>query len=185
MAKVFLVYGPRGAGKTTTTLLLADALLRRGLRVGGYFQRTTSDELERHGYDLVRLRDREQRLALARPGGTEREGESAVCSFSFSHEAFCAGLEWLKADADSSQVLVMDEISKLEARGEGHAAALRWALGLGDDKVLLLSVRGDLLFYVVEAFGLEERLAGYLEIPAQPADIESGAEEIAGAIATR
>jgi len=40
-------------------------------------------------------------------------------------------------------VLVIDEISKLEVRGEGHAPALRWALALDDSKLLLLSVRAD------------------------------------------
>jgi nucleoside-triphosphatase len=178
MAKVFLIYGPRGAGKTTTTIKLADELARRGIGVGGYFQRTTSDELDRRGYDLVRFRDRNQTLPLARPGGVEKPGTSAVCSFSFSQDAFAAGIEWLKQDAQSSQVLVIDELGKLEARGEGHAQALRWALGLGDDEVLLLSVRGDMLFYVVENFGLEGRVAGYMEIPAAPEDLAAQAEQL-------
>lgn len=182
MAKVFLIYGPRGAGKTTTTLKLADELARRGIGVGGYFQRTTSDELDRRGYDLVRFRDRTQTLPLARPGGVEKPGTSTVCSFSFSQEAFAAGIEWLKQDAPASQVVVIDELGKLEARGEGHAQALRWALELGDEKVLLLSVRGDMLFYVVENFGLEARVAGYLELPAAPDDLAVQARLIAAMV---
>ena len=76
-------------------------------------------------------------------------------------------------------MLVIDELGKLEARGEGHAQALRWALGLGDDKVLLLSVRGDMLFYVVENFELEGRVAGYMEIPAAPEELAAQAEQLA------
>ncbi|HPA80629.1 MAG TPA: nucleoside-triphosphatase [Thermoanaerobaculales bacterium] len=179
MAKVFLIYGPRGAGKTSTTIRLADELSRRGIDVGGYFQRTTTDDLDRRGYDLVRFRDHTQTLPLARPGGVDKPGTSTVCSFSFSQEAFAAGIEWLKQDAPSSQVLVIDELGKLEARGEGHAQALRWALGLGDDKVLLQSVRGDMLFYVVENYGLEGRVAGYMEIPAAAEELAAQAEQLA------
>jgi nucleoside-triphosphatase THEP1 len=182
MANVFLVYGARGAGKTTAALQLADELARRGINVGGYFQRTTTDELDRRGYDLVRVRDRNQTLPLARPGGVEHPGTSTVCSFSFSQEAFSAGLEWLKQDAPSARVLVIDEISKLEARGEGHAQALRWSLDLDDETLLLLSVRGDQLFYVVEAFALMDRVAGYLEIPAASGEIAAQAEQLVNTI---
>lgn len=165
-AKVFVVYGPRGAGKTTTVVRLAELLAAQGIAVGGYFQRVTTDDQGRRGYDLVRVADRTQTLALARPGAVEQPGTSTVCSFAFDQGAFAQGLQWLQRDCASAQVLVLDEISKLEVRGEGHAGALRWCLGLDSTKLLLLSVRGDQLFYVVEAFGLDERIAGYLEIPA-------------------
>ncbi len=178
MVKVFLVYGPRGAGKTTATLELADELARRGVIVGGYFQRPISDELDRRGYDLVRVRDRDQVLPLAR-GTAEKPGTSRVCSFIFSNAAFREGFAWLKEDALSARVLVIDEISKLEVKGEGHAQALDWALGLAEHRILLLSVRADQLFYVVEAFGLEDRIAGYLELPALPDDLERHASRLA------
>ncbi len=181
MAKVFVIYGPRGAGKTTTTLKLADAVARRGANVGGYFQRTLSDEEDCRCYDLVRVSDHAQSLPLARPGGREKPGTSVLCSFSFMQDAFAAGLEWLRQDAASSRVLVLDEISKLEVRGEGHAAALRWALSLGDEYLLLLSVRAELLFYVMETFDLESCLAGYLEIPAGDTAIAAEADQIAKA----
>ncbi len=179
MAKVFLVYGTRGAGKTTATLTVADGLAHRGIAVGGYFQQSTTDDLERRGYDLVRVGDRTQTVPLARPGGTEQAGTSAVCTFSFSQESFAAGLGWLQQDAPACRVLVLDEISKLEVRGEGHAQALRWALGLGEETLLLLSVRGDQLFYVMEAFALEAHVAGYLELPAEPSQLREQIDQLA------
>ena len=66
MAEVVLVYGPPGAGKTRATLRLAELLAARGWRVGGFFQRVTADALDRRGYDLVRLIDRAEVIALAR-----------------------------------------------------------------------------------------------------------------------
>jgi nucleoside-triphosphatase THEP1 len=103
-----------------------------------------------------------------------------VCSFAFSQAGFQTSHDWLKQDAEWAQVLVIDEISKLEVRGEGHAQALRWALGLDDGRILLLSVRGQQLFYVMEAFALEARVAGYLEIPVDAEGVCAAVEEIAG-----
>ena len=166
MAKVFVVYGPRGAGKTTSIVRLAEALEQRGVAVGGFFQRVTCDDLDRRGYDLVSLRDRTLVLHLARPVSAQDANGTTVCSFSFSEDALAAGRSWLEKDATSSRVLLLDEISKLEVRGQGHAQALRWALALGDDKLLLLSVRGDQLFYVMETFGLHDHIVGFVEVPA-------------------
>ncbi len=182
MARAFLVYGPRGAGKTTTTVRLAERIAALGHPVGGFFQRTVTDELGRRGYDLVRLTDRSQTVALARPGTIDQPGTSAVCSFSFRHEAFDTGLGWLRQDARAAKVLLIDEVSKLEVRGEGHAAAVRWCLGLDASTVVLLSVRGDQLFYVVEAFSLDGRIAGYMEIPAESQAVEREAEQIAATL---
>ncbi len=168
MANVALVYGPKGAGKTTTTLRIADLLIAAGVKVGGFFQRTTRDDLDRRGYDLVRVRDRHQQaIPLARPGcGTDESKQAVICSFAFSHEAFETGLRWLREDAQEAEVLVVDEVSKLEVSRQGHAAAIRFALGLPAEKVILLSVRGDQLFYVVETFGLDNAVLGDLELPA-------------------
>ncbi len=182
MARVFLIYGPRGAGKTTATLKLAERLVHKGVGVGGYYQRSTQDELERRGYDLVSMRDPGRTLPLARPGGQESPGTSVICSFSFYQDSFATALGWLQQDAVTSDALVLDEVSKLEVRGEGHAQALRWALTLGDDKLLLLSVRGDQLFYVVEAFDLGSQVTGYLEVPATDAELEDWATRLAGVV---
>jgi len=167
-----VVYGPRGAGKTTATLRLAEKFGAQGLRVGGFFQRTTTDDLDRRGYDLVRVADKTAAVPLARPGVPKDQAtESSVCSFVFAREAFVKGLEWLRADAAWADVLVIDEVSKLEVSGEGHFAALRWAAALEARMIVLLSVRAEQLFYVVEKFELEERISGYVELPATDAEL--------------
>jgi hypothetical protein len=76
--------------------------------------------------------------------------------------------------------MVMDEISKLEAAAVGHADTLRKALETLRIP-LVLSVRGDQLFYVVEKFRLEDYVAGSLEIPAAQEAIEGFADMIVGA----
>jgi nucleoside-triphosphatase THEP1 len=167
MARVVVVYGPRGAGKTTATLRLADKLGAQGLRVGGFFQRTTVDELERRGYDLVRLPDRTEAVPLARPATLLSDAtQETVCAFAFAREAFAKGVEWLRADAATADALVIDEVSKLEVAGDGHFEAVRWAVALAAPMLVVLTVRADQLFYVVEKFELEHRVSGYLELPA-------------------
>ena len=183
MAMVFLVYGPRGSGKTSAVVELGEAISELGIDVGGFYQHATYDELDRRGYDIVRFRDRSVRLLLARPGGMEKPGVSAICSYSFSQQVLAEGRSWLEHDACRNRVLIIDEISKLEARGEGHADALRWALSLGDDKLLLLSVRADQLFYVVEAFDLGDRVVGYVESPTTSQNLAVHAEWIANMLA--
>ena len=174
-----MVYGPPGAGKTTATLRFAERLRARGLRVGGFHQRATVDELERRGYDLVRLPDGTEVLPLARPGSTQGEGSVAtICSFLFSREAFARGLEWLRADAPKVDALVIDEVSKLEVAGDGHCEAVRWAVSLDHPVLVVLSVRADQLFYVVDKFELEDRVSGYLELPVTDHEIDALAQRL-------
>ena len=179
MAGVVVVYGPPGAGKTTATLRLADLLAARGLRVGGFFQRTTVDALEHRGYDLVRFADHSQVIALARPGVRRDEtADATVCSYVFSDDALATGWEWLREDAARAHALVIDEVSKLEVAGQGHCAAVRWALSLPADLLVLLSVRADQLAYAVERFDLADRIRGYIELPATDAELEEMAERL-------
>ncbi len=174
MAEVVLVYGPKGAGKTAATLRLAHKLEALGVRVGGFFQRSTRDELDRRGYELVRFTDPNHPIILASPAkASETPNQPAVCSFVFSSDAIATGLAWLHEDANLAQVLVIDEVSKLEVSRQGHALSVEFALGLPPEKIVVLSVRGDQLFYVVERFELDDRVVGDLEIPSTESHFES------------
>ena len=179
MADVVVLYGPPGVGKHAATLRLAELLAARGLRVGGFFQQATGDDPDRRSYDLVRFADRTQAIALARPGVQRDEAaESCVCSLVFSRDALATGLTWLREDATWADVLVIDEISKLEVAGDGHYESVRWALSLPPSTLLLLSVRADQLTYAVEKFDLVDRIRGYLELPATDEQIEDLAQSL-------
>jgi nucleoside-triphosphatase THEP1 len=140
----------------------------------------TVDALDRRSYDLVRLADPTQAIALARPQGrSDESAPSSVCSLVFSRDALATGLAWLREDAAWADVLVIDEVSKLEVAGDGHCDALRWALTLPPDTLLLLSVRADQLVYAVETFDLAERIRGDVELPATEEQLASLARHLA------
>lgn len=173
MARWAAIIGARGTGKSTHASHVVELLRARGVRVGGFLQMGVVDELERKSYDLHRLSTGDV-LPLARPTtGAEVEGQTTYCSFSFVDDAFERARAWLDEELGRCPVIFVDEVSKLEVSGQGHHAAIRKALAADDATVVVLCVRADQLFYVVEAFGLEDDAAAVLEVP--------GAEEDVGA----
>jgi nucleoside-triphosphatase THEP1 len=180
MARWALLVGPKGSGKSNSALEIVERVRAHGLRVEGFVQVGWTDDLERKGHDLHSLRDGE-RVQLSRPGSEEKAGEEAFCSFVFNQAAFGVARSWIFRDAPGADVVVVDEVSKLEAAGKGHHDGLCWVMGRADVKVVLTCVRADQLFYVMEKFKLEEEPFAMIEVPADGASIEAFALEIVGA----
>jgi len=61
-------------------------------------------------------------------------------------------------------------VSKLEATGAGHIAALRRVLAMRPTRTVVLSVRSDQLFFVMEHLGLEHAPIASLELPHDTVD---------------
>ncbi|MCC7537377.1 MAG: methyltransferase domain-containing protein [Deltaproteobacteria bacterium] len=160
---------------------VVEVLQSRALSVGGLVQRPVEVAGERVGYEIVRVRGAERPegaiRAARRAGAAPRASEESFCSLVFDNDAFAAALEWVRADAGDSEVLVVDEVSKLEVAGRGHAASVTRALASG--RVVVLGVRADQLFAVMERFGLPEPLA---TLDAQSRSAEAFAEAIARAV---
>lgn len=156
MKRWALLSGARGTGKSTTARRVAEQLAARGVRVTGFVQEGVSEDGIRTGYRLRRLGS-EERLTLARLGSETKPGQEAFCSYVFDESAFAEARRWLAEGAKSAEILVVDEVSKLEVAGRGHHDAIVEALG--GDRLVLLAVRADQLFYVIERFDLGEPLA--------------------------
>ncbi|MBI5531068.1 MAG: DUF2478 domain-containing protein [Deltaproteobacteria bacterium] len=180
MARWALLVGPKGSGKSQDALEIVAQLREHGLRVEGFVQVGWTDELERKGHDLMRLGSGDK-IHLSRPGSTEKPGEEAFCSFVFHQAAFGVARDWTMQDAVGADVVVVDEVSKLESAGKGHHDAIAWALERADIKVVMTCVRGDQLFYVMEKFKLEEEPFAMLEVPADNEAKMAFAEEIVAA----
>lgn len=128
-----VVLGAKGAGKTTT---LVEAAHGRA-DVAGFVQ--VADRV-RDAYTLVNLRGGAQRRIAWR----------SEHGMQFDDAAFAAAATWLGA----GEVLVLDEIGKLEAEGEGHAEAL--AAALVRPAHVVCAVRADRWEPIRARFGLHD-----------------------------
>lgn len=160
-ARWALIAGAKGAGKSGTAARVVEGLAARGAVVGGVIQEALHDEGERVAYRAVRVGAPGDAVLLARrgaaPEGARAEALCAFCSFTFDEDAFAEAGAWVRKAARECDVVVVDEVSKLEASGGGHHDAIREALT--GRALVLLVVRADQLFAVVERFGLGDAVA--------------------------
>lgn len=152
-----LVIAGKGGRRSEAARDAVDALAARGLRVGGFTQRTNRLDGGALSVDLVRVRGGTT-VGLAHPA--ERTSE-ASCSLAFDPAGFEAARRWIEDDAAASDVLVLDGVGRLELAGEGHRATLERALALA--RVVVLAIRDDQLVYALEALGLGEPVASYTD----------------------
>jgi len=152
-----LVSLPPGARPGDGIAALVDALAGRGLRLAGFRQsRDLAGGRRRYLLHRVGATDRAE---LGRRGGGAGTGEHEFCNCVFRDDAFPTAHAWLAADAPGADLVVLDELSRLEATGGGHAPAI--ALALASPAVSLLSVRADRLAALMERFGLDQPLAAF------------------------
>ena len=157
MTRWALLSGPRGTGLSQLAADVAALLAARGLRVGGFAQAPCGAPHAGAGYRLLRL-DVPEAIVLARPGAASPEAAASIhCSYVFDATAWLAARRWLREAAPDADVLVIDEVGKLEGRGRGHDPALAEALGAGP--LVLLSVRAEQLLAVMERHGLDAPVA--------------------------
>jgi nucleoside-triphosphatase THEP1 len=157
MTRWALLVGGKGTGRSLLASRLARELSSRGISVRGVVQEEIEEEQVPVGHDVRRV-GTDDRMLLARRGATPREpSEEAFCSFVFDRRAFDAARGWIEQDAATAQVLIVDEVSKLEAAGGGHHDAIVHALA--GTPLVVLSVRSEELFAVMERFALDEPVA--------------------------
>jgi nucleoside-triphosphatase THEP1 len=152
-----LVIAGKGGRRSQAARNVASALAARGLRVGGFTQRTIESATGAKTVDLVHVRDGRV-VPLARPAAAS---DAAACSLAFEPAAFEEARRWVEEDAETTDVLVIDGIGKVELGGEGHRAAVASALATA--KLVVLAVRDDQLVYALEALALGEPLASYTD----------------------
>lgn len=158
MAPWALLVGGKGAGKSTVASRVAAELARRGVAVGGVVQDAIEEDGDRVGY-LARHLDGTECVVVGRKGAAPPGDEAlcSFCSFVFDPQAFERARAWIRRGVERASIVIIDEVSKLEVAEGGHCAAIREALE--GRAIVLLVVRADQLFHVVERFGLGEALA--------------------------
>ncbi len=161
---------------------VARALERQGLRLAGFLQRQRPDDAS-GALELERLGEKWGQAAFlgARSSAPEKQPVpiSSGCSFAFEPAGFERGRQWLEEDAKGADVLFVDELSKLELEGAGHAAALRWALAEPGEQVVVFCTAAKRLTHVVDRFRFSGQPVAYLEYGA----VDGAAREFAARVA--
>ncbi|MFV0266397.1 MAG: nucleoside-triphosphatase [Draconibacterium sp.] len=148
LPSVFVITGAVGAGKTTILKKLLAALQEKQIPVAGFYSERLMQENETVGYDLVNAATKERIdfLRVAKEPSLRGVGKYAI-----NHPAFHWG-ERLLQEADH-QVMLVDEVGKLEIKGEGWGRALTERIRKQENH-LVLSFRKDLLDDLIHKFEL-------------------------------
>jgi nucleoside-triphosphatase THEP1 len=177
---VVALVGARGSGKTSAVQRLSALLRERGVAVGGICQPAHDG---RRGYDLLDLASGARRPFARRRGQPQRPDAEvdaaggAALGFRFDPEGWGWAAQRLTQAWSSAEVLLVDELGKLEAAGGGHLAALASPFGrlaavapAHHPLVLVLAVQRSVLADVERRFG---GLDLVLDLPASGAEIDA------------
>lgn len=180
-ARLVVVEGAPGAGKTTAVAGLAAALRARGLAVGGVVQPALPEGGEepgpgapRPGYDLEDLASGERRrFARRREGGAR--------GFDFDDEAWAWAAARIVRAQQGCDVVIVDELGRLEAGGGGHVPSIAALADRPGRAAVLLGAVRDRCVEPLAAFVGEPALA--LRAPIDAAALEAAADEVARLVA--
>jgi len=159
-ARIGLLTGPVGVGKTTVAERVVGLLRRQGLTCGGLLAPAMPSPCgQKVGIWGVNLRDGERRI-LAR---TDREmGGPAIGPYSFDAATLAWALAAVEDAVGTCDLLVVDEIGKLELwQGIGLAPILA-PLAAGRAPLSLLLVREPLLAELQQRLGAVAQLVFHL-----------------------
>ena len=162
-----LLVGGIETGKTATGLRLLSLLRQSGIRVGGFLAPRVLEDDETIGYSLIDLASNTTHpFAGLGPDGV------AAGRFFLSEEGLALADRAVAAALGQTPVIFIDEVGKLELRGDGHAASVRRVLA--SDVLPVLLVRDELIDQVIGTFEIEapivfdvrKALDGHLATPA-------------------
>lgn len=145
--KIFLVTGKKNSGKTTFIKDLVDILKTKNTNIGGIYSQKILDNNEQIGYNLVDI-DTKRSVNFLRKN-IDNDPKS-IGSFRILPDAIKFGNNSLKAETIiKKQIVIIDEIGKLELSGEGWAKSLENLLILHKNH-LVISVREECVQNVME-----------------------------------
>ena len=138
----------RDGGKTAYLKHLIDEVRNAGLRVSGVLALANP---EKTWYRLKDLSSTDSRLALS---SYLKLGTGHIGRFSFSADVFIWANTLIEQSMATTDLVVFDEIGKLELQGGGLAPSFRKAL---DAKAcnILASVRDENVGAVIECFAID------------------------------
>jgi nucleoside-triphosphatase THEP1 len=150
---VILVTGPKHSGKTSMVENLITPLAGQGLRIAGILAKGLWKDGLRAGFDLIHLANG-RRTPSARRRDYPHPAHRMM--FDFFDSGFQAGAAALCVDAcRAADLVVVDEIGRLEAGGRGWTPHLRELLILEGPMLILVALL-DCLSQIRDRFGLHD-----------------------------
>ncbi len=147
--RCIIIHGEIGEGKTRFAEGLVIALRKREFRVGGIISPRTLDGTETIGY---RVRDietgEELSFATLNPPGIP------IGKFYLSAGALAFARAVIERAASTDQIVLVDEVGRLELGGKGHAIALR--VLLQSDVIPVLFARTTFVERIIDTFDIAD-----------------------------
>ncbi len=153
--QVIIVTGLKHMGKTTLVKRFVESTSGIGWHISGILARGLWKNGLREGFDLVDLSDGSS-CPLARR--MDRPDPDRRIIFDFFEKGLAAGARALSAErCRDADIIIVDEVGKLESVGQGWAPHLRALLAL-QRPVYIWVVRKDFLEKIRQAFDLQNSM---------------------------
>ena len=152
MSRIYIITGGKHAGKTTFLLKKIAELSISGKTVAGIISRGDFVAGKRHNFYAVNIEDKDEKLLMSEDN---IQDSNKIGKFYFSEETFNWGQIIIeKAILSTTEVLVLDEVGRLELGGKGWESIL--SKMLKSDKELYLVFRKEHVLELINKFSIAD-----------------------------
>lgn len=157
---LIVLTGKIGSGKTLLLKKIIQQFQKEGISVGGFYQERILDKNETIGYDFIEA-ETGRRIQFLQKNGS---GGPQIGKYTINANVFPVGNEILSKACQP--VVVVDEIGKMENKGEGWAEAFTNLLQTSNSLVIA-SFRKELLHELQQKYGTNDATVFDLDIENQ------------------
>lgn len=152
MSRIYIITGGKHAGKTTYLQKRIVELRSSGKTVAGIVSRGDFLKGKRHNFYTVNIDNQEEKLLMS---ADEIIDSNKIGKFYFSEKTFVWGQVIIeKAILSTTEILVLDEIGRLELEDKGWANILSQMLK--SDKELYLVFRKEYVLELINKFSIAD-----------------------------
>lgn len=151
--RVFIITGSVGEGKTTFIKKIISKLTVKNISIEGIYSERIVEKNNTIGYDIVNIKSNDRTTFLRTSG---QESFERIGKYYIYPEGINRGNEILNnIRSNNFDLVIIDEISRLELNGKGWAVRLKEILTLSIP-IVLITVRDDFVEEVKMKFGIED-----------------------------
>jgi nucleoside-triphosphatase THEP1 len=156
--RIFIITGSVGEGKTTQVQKIVERLKDQNISIGGILSPRIVENGTTTGYDIVDISTNERTAFLRK---TSDEELPRIGSYSILSEGIKKGTTALKNSQDTNQVIVIDEVGRLELNNGGWSENINHLLR-DSNRNLIISVRDRFIEEVIDKWYLKDYTILYI-----------------------